>query len=127
MSNQVQRKADTIREILIPVIVAVLVGAASSYVSVKVTLSVFEQKIIFLENEVNDLNADYKSSVETRIELAARREWMNGINKSIELLISNQQEIRALMDDRYRRKEALAINDAQDERFSRHIEKYHNN
>lgn len=71
-----RRKASNMKEVLVPVIVATLVGSFSSYVATLITLERVETKIVYIEKDLVDFKDLVKIVTENQKELLVRGVWM---------------------------------------------------
>ena len=71
-----RRKATNMKEVIIPVVVATLVGAFSSYVATLITLERVETKIVYIEKDLVDFKDLVKIVAENQKELLVRGVWM---------------------------------------------------
>lgn len=102
-----------LQSIIVPIIVAIVTGVASSYTTTRVTLSVVETKVGYIENDVltiKDLLAPIRKN---QIELAWRGEWIKNTKdqlKTIERVLDAQDAsidlIADKIQDRYTKSEA---------------------
>ena len=71
-----RRKASNMKDVLVPVIVATLVGSFSSYVATLITLERVETKIVYIEKDLVDFKDLVKIVAENQKELLVRGVWM---------------------------------------------------
>lgn len=71
-----QATTNSIREFLIPIIVAVLVGIGASYISVNSAVAVLEAQVTSVQTEIADLKGATDRLKVTTARLAAREAWM---------------------------------------------------
>jgi hypothetical protein len=101
-----RRKENMIKAIIIPVIIAVIVGTGSSYVAVNVTLAVIENRLQHVEDDLVSIKDVLIEVNKNQIQLAKNGEWQN--NTSIRLAAA-ERHIEILTQssrDRYTRTEA---------------------
>lgn len=81
-----RRQNETIKNALITLIVAFVVGISSSYMGVVVATSVLETKIIYIESSVSSITAIAKQISINHTELEKRSVWIKHIDREIKQL-----------------------------------------
>ncbi len=106
-----------IRNIITPVITAVIVGVGASFLSTKVALAVTGTKIVYIEAEVNELKNLLSAIRDNQLELAKHAQRMKFtdqeillirseikvINKQYKILDSQLSKMQILTEERGRK------------------------
>ena len=78
-----RRDFDFTKLIVIPVVLATVVGAGSSFVATKVTMAVLETKFVYVDKDLTALNKMVHLISAHQTELARRGEWMSNIKNRV--------------------------------------------
>lgn len=81
-----RRKNNNMKQILIPLVVAVVVGMTSSYMTTLMALEAMRTQVNYIERDVGVLMDIMKQVSENQRVLAARGSWMHAAEKRIENL-----------------------------------------
>lgn len=101
-----RRRANIIREVLLPVVVAVVTGIGSSYVTTQVTIAVIETRLKYLENNFLAVNALAETIKSMQIEFARNSERMTSMSIRIENTETLSKALAESVKDRYTAKDA---------------------
>jgi hypothetical protein len=104
MESSSQRSGSTIiREVLIPIIVAIVVGIGSSYMTSRVAIAVLQKEIEFVRDDVSMMQQLLKIVSQNQVELAARGEWMKNADRERQKL---SDSIDIIVATRYTKSDA---------------------
>ncbi len=101
-----RRKANLIREVLLPTIVAVVTGIGSSFVTTQVTIAVIETRLHYLESDFTALqNVINKVGVNT-IEIAKLNGVITALGSKTDSINTSLEVLHETAKDRYTAREA---------------------
>ena len=78
-----RRDFDFTKLIVIPIVLATVVGAGSSFVATKVTMAVLETKFVYVDKDLTALNKMVHLISTNQAELARRGEWMTNMKNRV--------------------------------------------
>lgn len=74
---------DVIKETIVPIIVAIIIGMSSSFLTIKIALGTLETKVIYVERDVELNKKMIEAMAVQREELAIRGIWMDFMNEYV--------------------------------------------
>ena len=80
-----------VQSIILPVFVAIITGALSSYFGVVVAVSVIETKLFYIEANVNTILDVSKQASINKTELVRRGMWIESVEKRLDNLESKNR------------------------------------
>jgi hypothetical protein len=98
-----KRHAYVMKDFIVPITVAVIIGAMTSFAATKYTAGSNEQRFQNLERQMISLEVIFKAVQTNQIELAARGAWMVSIERRI---TDNEQRVSHLELSSYKIKDA---------------------
>ena len=78
-----RRKATGIRELIIPLVTAIIVGVGASFVASKVAVAVLTKEVEGIKKDIGLLERLVNTVSMNQLELAARGEWMINTNSRL--------------------------------------------
>jgi hypothetical protein len=94
-----KRHAYVMKDFIVPITVAVIIGAMTSFAATKYTEGSNEQRFQNLENQIIRLEVIFKAVQTNQIELAARGAWMVSIERRI---TDNEKRVGLLESTSYK-------------------------
>lgn len=122
-SASIDRRRDNVfKNIVIPVVIAVITGSGAAYMATTVTIAIHGTRIDRLETDILGLRDVLQQVANTNVEMARRSEWMRNTEKSMDSLLLRQRSMQDLAIDRHTRVEGSL--EAIDKRIDR-LEAFH--
>jgi hypothetical protein len=97
------RELNLFREVLIPVLSAVLIGGLSSYFTASLAIAVLKEKVSSIEKDIDSITIIAQSVQANQIELAARGQWITSVESQLE---SHEKRISEIEKSRYTKNDA---------------------
>ena len=95
-----------LKNFVLPIIIAILIGVPSSYVATKITLAVMETKVEYIESDIGSIKDILRDVSANQLLLAKGGEQLNSLDRRVSTL---EETIKLLVDqtrDRYTRSDA---------------------
>jgi hypothetical protein len=103
-----RRRSGLLREVLIPIVVAIVVGIGSSYMTSRVAIAVLQKEIEFVRDDLSIMQQLVSIVSSNQVQLAARGEWMKNADKERSNL---RVTVDAIVQSSYTKSDAKKDND----------------
>jgi len=97
------KEVNLFREVLIPVLSAVIIGGLSSYFTASLAIAVLKEKVSGIEQDIDSVRIIAQSVQSNQIELSARGQWMSNIEMQ---LGGHETRLTRIEDNRYTKEDA---------------------
>jgi hypothetical protein len=97
------KEVNLFREVLIPVLSAVIIGGLSSYFTASLAIAVLKEKVSGIEQDIDSVRIIAQSVQSNQIELSARGQWMSNIEMQIG---GHETRLTRIEDNRYTKEDA---------------------
>jgi hypothetical protein len=101
--STMEQKQDYMRGVVMPVVVAVIVGVGSSYLATRDAMTAFAYEASQLHDDVENLQLSIGAINNIQIKLARSEEWRNRVDLALEIL---REEMSLIRQTRYTDKDS---------------------